>query len=220
MSQISAFDSLGPIMIGPSSSHTAGAVKIGLIANKIAKNNIKSVKFYLHGSFAKTYKGHGTDKALIGGILGINEQDSRLKSSKKIAKDLNVTYEFIEKDLGEVHPNTVLIEITSYNTEITSIQGSSIGGGAIIITKLNGLNMKFSGEKPTIITRHKDIPGVVSKVSAIIADLNLNISSMTVSRNEITREASMIIEIDGKYNRIIKSKLLSEIKPLTEVYLF
>jgi L-serine dehydratase len=217
---ISTFDCLGPIMIGPSSSHTAGAAKIGLIANKIADNDIKSIIFYLHGSFAKTYKGHGTDKALLGGILGFDEKDKRIKFSFEIAKEKEIEYKFVKTDLGDVHPNTVLIEITSKNNLTTSIQGTSIGGGAIEINKLNGLKVNFSATSPTIITMHKDIPGVVSKVTGILAEKNLNISTMSVLRNESSNTASMIIELDEKFDYSIKDNLLENIDSIKKVYLF
>jgi L-serine dehydratase len=217
---ISTFDCLGPIMIGPSSSHTAGAAKIGLVANKISDNDIKSVIFYLHGSFAKTYKGHGTDKALLGGLLGFDEKDKRIKFSFKLAKEREIEYKFIEKDLGDVHPNTVLIEIISNTNKKISIQGTSTGGGAIEINNLNGLKVKFSGTEPTIITTHQDIPGVISKVTAILAEKNLNISTMSVSRNETSNTASMIIELDEKFDHSIKKVLLDNISSIEKIYLF
>ena len=217
---ISTFDCLGPIMIGPSSSHTAGAAKIGLVANKIADNNIKSVSFYLHGSFAKTHKGHGTDKALLGGILGFDEKDKRIRHSFEIAKERNLEFKFIEKDLGDVHPNTVLIEMTSNENNITTIQGTSTGGGAMEINMLNGLNVKFSGSAPTIITVHNDIPGVVAKVTAILAEKFLNISTMSVLKDESNNTATMIIELDKKFDNSIKNLLLSKIEAVSKIYLF
>jgi L-serine dehydratase len=217
---ISTFDCLGPIMIGPSSSHTAGAAKIGLVANKISDNDIKSVIFYLHGSFAKTYKGHGTDKALLGGLLGFDEKDKRIKFSFELAKERKIEYKFIAKDLGDVHPNTVLIEIISSDNKKISIQGTSTGGGAMEINSLNGLKVKFSGTKPTIITTHKDVPGVVSKVTAILAEKNLNISTMSVSKNETSNTASMIIELDEKFDYSIKKILLDNISSIEKIYLF
>jgi L-serine dehydratase len=216
----SVFDSLGPIMIGPSSSHTAGAAKIGLVANKIAENNIKSVIFYLHGSFGKTYKGHGSDKALLGGVIGMNEKDINIRNAFQIATEKGITYEFIPKDLGEVHPNTVLIEITTKENSTLSIQGSSIGGGRIMINQLNGLNVNFSGGNPTLITNHKDIPGIVSKVTAILAKKKLNISTMSVIREEDSADANMIIELDDVFDYSIRDELLNNVVGINKIYMF
>ena len=216
----SVFDSLGPIMIGPSSSHTAGAAKIGLVANKIAENSIQNVVFYLHGSFAKTYKGHGSDKALLGGVIGMDEKDVNIRNAFEIAEKKGVSFQFISKDLGEVHPNTVLIEITTKNNTVLSIQGSSIGGGRIIINQLNGLNVNFNGSNPTIITNHKDVPGIVSKVTGILAEKNLNISTMSVIRDEDSGNANMIIELDHFFDYSIKDELLNKVDGINNVYLF
>lgn len=216
----SVFDSLGPIMIGPSSSHTAGAAKIGLVANKIAENSIQDVAFYLHGSFAKTYKGHGSDKALLGGVIGMDEKDVNIRNAFEIAEKQGVSFQFISKDLGEVHPNTVLIEITTKNNTVLSIQGSSIGGGRIIINQLNGLNVNFNGSNPTIITNHKDVPGIVSKVTGILAEKNLNISTMSVIRDEDSGNANMIIELDHFFDYSIKNELLKKVDGINNVYLF
>lgn len=216
----SVFDSLGPIMIGPSSSHTAGAAKIGLVANKIAENSIQDVAFYLHGSFAKTYKGHGSDKALLGGVIGMDEKDVNIRNAFEIAEKQGVSFQFISKDLGEVHPNTVLIEITTKNNTVLSIQGSSIGGGRIIINQLNGLNVNFNGSNPTIITNHKDVPGIVSKVTGILAEKNLNISTMSVIRDEDSGNANMIIELDHFFDYSIKDELLKKVDGINNVYLF
>lgn len=207
-------------MIGPSSSHTAGAAKIGLVANKIAENSIKSVVFYLHGSFAKTYKGHGSDKALLGGVLGMNEKDVNIRNAFQIATDHGVIFDFIPKDLGEVHPNTVLIDITTKEDIVLSIQGSSIGGGRIMINQLNGLNVNFSGGNPTLITNHKNIPGIVSKVTGILAEKGLNISTMSVIREEDTGDANMIIELDDEFNYSIRDELLSNVDGIHKVYMF
>lgn len=193
----SIFDVLGPIMIGPSSSHTAGAARLAKIARDICDGKIKKVKFYLHGSFAKTYKGHGTDRALLAGILGYEPDDDRLRDSINIAEEEKIEYEFIPTDLGLVHPNTVKFEIEDVNGKITVVTGSSIGGGSVIITNINNFEVEFTGQYTTIITRHLDVSGVISEVSGILSNNNINIANMKVSRNSGTKEASMIIEIDG-----------------------
>lgn len=217
---ISAFDTLGPIMVGPSSSHTAGAAKIGLVAHKIVGSEIKKVTFYLHGSFAKTYKGHGSDKALLAGVIGMNEKDRRIKNAYTIADEMNIDYTFIPKDLGDVHPNTVLIELEDVEHQHYSIRGSSVGGGAIQINQLNDIDVLFSGNHPTIITYHKDVPGVVSKATGILAMNGLNISNMSVIRKEDTEYASMIIEVDHPFEASIEHTLIEKIPAIEHVYLF
>lgn len=219
MKDISTFDVLGPIMIGPSSSHTAGAAKIGLFAHKVAKGDIKKVKFYLHGSFYKTLKGHGTDKALLAGILGLDEKDKRIRNAYKLADEKNIDYSFEGLDLGDVHPNSVLIEITQSDGTILEIQGSSIGGGQILINKIDDLLLNFSADKPTIITKHQDIPGVISKTTGILAKHNLNIGFMEVIRAD-NKMAYMIIELDEPYDSSIKAELLTNVDAIKEIFLF
>ena len=193
----SIFDVLGPIMIGPSSSHTAGAARLAKIARDISNEKIRSVKFYLHGSFAQTYKGHGTDRALLAGIMGYEPDDERLRDSINIAEKENIKYEFIKSDLGLKHPNTVKFVIEDIYGKITEVIGSSIGGGAVIITNINDFEVEFTGQYHTIITRHVDKRGIISEVSGILAHNGINIANMKVSRNAGAKEASMIIEIDS-----------------------
>lgn len=198
MKNFSMFDILGPIMIGPSSSHTAGAARLGKIARIIADGNFTKVEFLLHGSFAKTYKGHGTDRALTAGILGMNPWDDNLKNALDIAKSQNIEVSFIETDLGEdVHPNTVKINVYKTDNTITQVTGSSIGGGAIEITEVDGDKIQFTGEYPTLIIRQKDIPGVISNVTALMYKANINIAFMKVYRSQKGEEATMIFETDS-----------------------
>lgn len=211
MKNYSVFDILGPIMIGPSSSHTAGAARIGKIARELADDSFIKVSFYLHGSFAKTYKGHGTDKALVAGVLGMNPSDDKIKDSLDIAKERNIQIDFIETDLGYVHPNTVKIVFHYKDKEDFSIIGSSIGGGNVIITNINGNEVKFTGEYPTILTRYIDKKGYISKISSILSSHNVNIATMNVTReNNI---ATMIVELDSPINDTI----IEEISELDEI---
>ena len=138
MNNLCVFDILGPVMVGPSSSHTAGAARLGKVAIVVAGEKIVDVKFMLHGSFAKTYKGHGTDKALIAGILGMQPDDERLRASLLIAKQEGLNFEFIERDLGDYHPNTVKFIMTGESGKVCEVLGSSIGGGSIEIVEVNG----------------------------------------------------------------------------------
>lgn len=214
MKNYSAFDILGPIMIGPSSSHTAGAARLGKIASIIAGKGITSVKFILHGSFAKTYKGHGTDRALTAGILGMDPWDERLKGSMVIAKEQGLHIEFACEDLGDVHPNTVKFIITKKSGRIVEIIGSSVGGGNILIFEVDGQAVEFTGKCPTIIINHKDIPGMISKVSTILYNENINIAVMKVYRNSRGLKAAMLFETDT----IVPGDVISRIKCLADIY--
>ena len=213
MRKYSAFDILGPIMIGPSSSHTAGAARLGKIARTIAGEGIVSVKFLLHGSFAMTYKGHGTDKALVAGILGMDPWDERLKSSLEIAINMGIGFEFIKVDLGEVHPNTVKFMITKNDGKVVEIIGSSIGGGNIIITEVDGDALEFTGNYPTLIINQNDVPGVINNVTAILFEQQINVAFMKVYRNNKGVDASMVIEVDS----VLSSEIIKKITKLPNV---
>jgi len=198
MREYSCFDILGPIMIGPSSSHTAGAARLGKIAAIIAgENKFTKVEFYLHGSFAKTYKGHGTDKALVAGVLGLNPWDEMLKDSFQIAKKRGLQFEFIESNLGDEHPNTVKFVFIEENKSTVEVMGSSVGGGNIKITEIDGQKIEFTGNYPTLIIRHKDTPGMISKVSTIIYEAGVNIAFLKVYRKDRGHSAAMIFETDS-----------------------
>lgn len=205
MKEYGTFDILGPIMIGPSSSHTAGAARLGKIAMDIAEDGFCGVDFYLHGSFAETYKGHGTDKALVAGILGMEPSDPRIKTSLEIADEKNIKVKFIETDLGYEHPNTVKIVFKYVGKPDYYIMGSSIGGGSIIITNINGNEVDFKGNNPTIILTYSDRKGVISYVTSILADHNLNIASMRVTREG--NIATMICEIDTEITQEAVDKI-------------
>jgi L-serine dehydratase len=207
MKKYSMFDILGPVMIGPSSSHTAGAARLAKVAGIIAGEGIKRVEFLLHGSFAKTYKGHGTDRALAAGILGMDPWDDRLKDSLEIVKEQGIDIEFCEADLGDVHPNTVKFIIERHDGRIMEIAGSSIGGGSILITNVDGEEVKFTGEYPTVIIKHMDVPGVVSKVTTIMYDEKINIAFMKVFRGSKGARATMIFETDSIVPQYVIEKI-------------
>lgn len=207
MKKFGVFDIVGPIMIGPSSSHTAGAARLAKIARIIAGKGIKSVEFYLHGSFAKTYKGHGTDRALVAGILGMDPWDERLRDSIKIAKDKNIDIIFHEADLGDVHPNTVKFIIHKEDGVIVEVMGSSVGGGNIEITRVNGEEIEFTGAYPTLIINHIDIPGMISKVTALLYEGNINIAFMKVYRSKRGANATMVFETDSMVEENIVQKI-------------
>lgn len=213
MSRFGVFDILGPIMIGPSSSHTAGAARLAKIAAIISGPEIKEVIFLLHGSFAKTYKGHGTDRALVAGILGMDPDDERLRYSLDIAKEKNIKVDFREADLGDVHPNTVKFLIKLKDDNLVTVMGSSIGGGNIIILEVDEEKLEFTGEYPTLIVKHIDVLGLISKVTSLIYEEGTNIASMSVFRSKKGSEATMIFETDN----IIPKTGIEKIKALENV---
>lgn len=211
MKDYGVFDVLGPVMVGPSSSHTAGAARIGKVARDILDKNFDTVTFYLHGSFAKTFKGHGTDKALVAGILGMDPSDEKLKDSFQIAKSNNINFKFIEKDLGYCHPNTVKIVFEFKDSEDFHITGSSIGGGSILITDINGNNVEFGGDYPTLIIKYIDQKGVISKISSILSSNEINIATMKVTRED--NIATMVVETDTNIN----NSIVEETKKLDQI---
>lgn len=216
MSNMSVFDILGPIMVGPSSSHTAGAARLGKVAKAIVGDEIEEVTFLLHGSFGKTYKGHGTDRALVAGILGMDASDERLRNSLEIAQNEGLKFKFEEKDLGDQHPNTVKFLIKCKNGKTSEIVGSSIGGGNIEVTEVNGNRVQFTGAYPTIITSHKDIPGTVAKVTNIVYEYKINIAFMNLVRSQKGKDATMTFEIDGKiHNEVIEK--IKEVEGINKV---
>lgn len=190
------FDVIGPIMVGPSSSHTAGAVRIGRVARMILGEPVKEASIFLHGSFAKTAVGHGTDKAILAGLMGFSVDDERIRDSINLAKEMQIQYHFENVTLKDVHPNTAKIHIIGVGGKIASVIGASIGGGSIVITNVNGVELSITGEYYTLVICHMDAPGVVSSVTNILACSNINIAFMRVYRSEKRGSAIMIIEAD------------------------
>lgn len=190
------FDIIGPVMVGPSSSHTAGAARIGQVVLDLLGEAVAGAKIGFHGSFSKTYEGHGTDRAVVGGLMGMHVDDLRLRNSLDLAREagLDITFETIK--LRGVHPNTLLVEAWSASGKRVSVQASSVGGGNIMVNSLNGLEVGFSGKENTLIIRHQDAPGAISSVSGLLAGWRLNIATMRVFRKEAGSEAVMAIELD------------------------
>lgn len=213
MRNYSVFDIIGPVMIGPSSSHTAGAARLGKVAKIIAGDEIKSVKILLHGSFAKTYKGHGTDRALVAGILGMEPWDERLRDSLEIAAESGLAIKFIEVDLGDMHPNSVKFIICKTNGSEVEVAGSSIGGGNIVIKEIDGEPLEFTGEYPTLIIKHEDVPGMISNVTSLMYDKNINIAFMKVYRSDKGKKATMIFETDN----VVPESVVNEISDLAHI---
>lgn len=191
----SGFEIIGPVMVGPSSSHTAGAVRIGNVARQLLGEEPEEVVFTLMDSFAKTYQGHGTDLALIAGVLGYTTRDSEIADIKEIAKERGLKFNFLERNLGSYHPNTARVHIFGPTRHITLI-GSSVGGGKIDIVKLEDYNIRFSGERPTLIFRHIDQKGIIGQISSYIMDQGCNISYMTYERSKIHGPSISVFETD------------------------
>ncbi|AMM94719.1 L-serine ammonia-lyase, iron-sulfur-dependent subunit beta [Peribacillus simplex] len=208
----SAFDIIGPVMIGPSSSHTAGAARIGRVARTLFGKQPKKAIISLYGSFAKTYRGHGTDVAVVGGILDFDTDDERIPTSLTIAEEAGMEVTFTIEDTVMDHPNTVKIRLFDEDKEIELV-GISIGGGTIEITELNTFKLKLSGENPAILVVHNDVFGIISSVSTVLANHEINIGHMEVSRKEKGQMALMVIEVDQK----IKGDIMKEIEGLENV---
>ncbi len=190
------FDIIGPVMVGPSSSHTAGAVKIGNVCAKLMGEQIQSVEIYLHGSFAKTGRGHGTDKAIVGGLIGMAVDDVRLPESFEIAKEQNFNFTISEIDLGDAHPNSVKLVMHGISGRTLEVVAASIGGGRIEICELDGITANFSGEYPTLIVHNLDQPGHVTEVTSMLGHKGVNIATMQLYRKNRGGEAVMVIECD------------------------
>jgi L-serine dehydratase len=208
----SAFDIIGPVMIGPSSSHTAGAARIGRVARTLFEKNPKKAVISFYGSFAKTYKGHGTDFAIVAGLLDFDTFDERLPQSLKLAEEAGIDIIFHTEDAITEHPNTVKINLFDEEHEL-EVVGISIGGGTIEITELNSFKLKLSGEHPAIIVVHQDRFGLISAVTSILSKYEINIGHMEVSRKEKGEMALMVIEVDQK----IEDVVIEEIKQLPNV---
>ncbi|MFD9628214.1 L-serine ammonia-lyase, iron-sulfur-dependent subunit beta [Peribacillus muralis] len=208
----SAFDIIGPVMIGPSSSHTAGAARIGRVARTLFGKQPNKAIISLYGSFAKTYRGHGTDVAVVGGILDFDTDDERIPTSLMIAQEAGMEVSFTIEDTVMDHPNTVKIRLFDEDKELELV-GISIGGGTIEITELNTFKLKLSGENPAILVVHNDVFGIISSVSTVLANHEINIGHMEVSRKEKGQMALMVIEVDQK----IKNEVMKEIERLENV---
>lgn len=193
------FQMIGPIMIGPSSSHTAGAVRLGRVANKVM-NGIKPVKLdiELSGSFARTYKGHGTDRALLAGIMGFHSSSEEIRDALTIAEERGIVYHFIPTDIPRSHPNTARIRFELVDGSVGSVEGASIGGGNIRVDYVNGMRVDFNGENHTILVLHHDKPGVIADVTSLIRlkYRDLNIGGFKLSREDRGGQVLMTIELD------------------------
>jgi len=202
----SVFDIIGPVMIGPSSSHTAGAARVGRVARSLFGRQPKWANIHFYGSFASTYKGHGTDVAVVGGLLDFDTYDERIKSSLEFAKQLGLAVQFFEEKAVPDHPNTVKIEIGDDSGDLELV-GISIGGGKIEIIELNGFELRLSGHHPAILVVHQDRYGAIAAVSNILSKHKINIGHMEVSRKEAGKMALMTIEVDQNLDDAIVEEI-------------
>ena len=211
----SVFDIIGPVMIGPSSSHTAGAARIGRVARDLFGRQPKWVRIHLYGSFAETYRGHGTDVAIVGGLLDYDTHDERIKTAFEDAKQAGMQCEFIPEEAHKEHPNTARLVMGDDNGEM-SVEGISIGGGKIEISEVNGFKLRLTGGMPAILVVHNDRTGCIANVANCLAMHNVNIGHMEVSRIERGHTALMVIEVDQNIDERILQQL-SFIPHITKV---
>lgn len=190
------FDILGPVMVGPSSSHTAGAVRIGRMARALLGQEPVRAELLLHGSFASTGEGHGTHQALIAGLLGLAPDDSRVPNSFELAKERGLEFTFGSCTLRDVHPNSVLIRLEGAQGGKLEVGASSPGGGRIRVFRVDGLDTSFSGELPTLVVHNTDQPGCVSQVTGVLAGRGLNVATLQLNRGGRGGSAVMVIECD------------------------
>lgn len=198
MMTTSAFEVLGPIMVGPSSSHTAGALRIAQVARILGPKPLERVEFVLYNSFAHTYKGHGSDKALVAGILGLAPDDTRVRDSFELAKQANLRFEFIPSENGAgKHPNTVCIVMHGVDGTRMEVTGESLGGGRMRISSIDNIAIELSGDLPTIFVAHTDTPGVLASLTSELSKAHINIATLRTFRSKKGGQAYSVIEIDN-----------------------
>lgn len=193
---INIFDMMGPVMVGPSSSHTAGAARIGNMGRTLLGEEVARADIGLHGSFAETGFGHGTDRALLAGLLGMKPNDLRIPNAYEEANRAGMAYSFRTVELRDAHPNTALLELTGKSGKKLTLQASSIGGGAIVVNKIDGIDVNFTGDFNTLIVRNQDESGSVAAITSILSQVHINVANMSVNRHRRGGDALMVIETD------------------------
>ena len=201
------FDIIGPVMIGPSSSHTAGAARIGRIARALLGERPVRARIGLHGSFARTFRGHGTDRALAGGILGMAPDDGRIRDSLALARQQGLDIAFAPVHLEDAHPNTAQVTLTGESGRQVTVQGASVGGGSIHITRVNGMAVDVSGEHTTLIVIHRDAPGTIAAVTEELSLRKVNICNFRLARAHKGGTAVMTIEVDGTLDEALNERV-------------
>lgn len=193
---INIFDMMGPVMVGPSSSHTAGAARIGNMGRTLLGEEVARADIGLYGSFAETGYGHGTDRALLAGLLGMKPDDLRIPNAYEEANRAGMAYSFRTVELRDAHPNTALLELTGKSGKQLTLQASSIGGGAIAVNKIDGIDVNFTGDFNTLIVRNQDESGSVAAITSILSQVHINVANMSVNRHRRGGDALMVIETD------------------------
>ena len=193
---INIFDMMGPVMVGPSSSHTAGAARIGNMGRTLLGEEVARADIGLHGSFAETGFGHGTDRALLAGLLGMKPDDLRIPNAYEEANRAGMAYSFRTVELRDAHPNTALLELTGKSGKKLTLQAASIGGGAIVVNKIDGIDVNFTGDFNTLIVRNQDESGSVAAITSILSQVHINVANMCVNRHRRGGDALMVIETD------------------------
>ena len=220
MSQTSAFEILGPVMVGPSSSHTAGALRCALVAQSLMEGSICNVRFLLHNSFSHTYHGHGTDRALLGGIMGFSTDDERIKNAFTLATEAGIDYEFVEMgDDSSIHPNTVDIQMTNTDGLSMEVRGESLGGGRVRISRINGVDVSISGEYDTLFVAHQDAPGVLANLTVLLSRAHINIAFMRTYRTERGGSAYTVFEMDEMPSKDILQQVRSSKHVVTATFI-
>lgn len=193
---INIFDMMGPVMVGPSSSHTAGAARIGNMGRTLLGEEVARADIGLYGSFAETGFGHGTDRALLAGLLGMKPDDLRIPNAYEEANRAGMAYSFRTVELRDAHPNTALLELTGKSGKKLTLQAASIGGGAIVVNKIDGIDVNFTGDFNTLIVRNQDESGSVAAITSILSQVHINVANMSVNRHRRGGDALIVIETD------------------------
>ncbi|MFN2239696.1 MAG: L-serine ammonia-lyase, iron-sulfur-dependent subunit beta [Thermoanaerobaculia bacterium] len=206
--KIPILDVMGPVMVGPSSSHTAGTARLGRVAFEVLADEPVALSFHLHPPLAATFRGHGSDFALVGGAIGLGVDDQRIPEAIRIAEQLGIRIDFTEEDLGDVHPNTVRIVLEGKHRS-AEIIGSSIGGAAIEVFSINGFAARFKGDSPTLMLFYRDRPGMIHEVTEVIAAEGINIGSLACSRKQRGKDAFMQVDIDSPISEEALRRILA-----------
>lgn len=194
--EMNLFDIVGPVMIGPSSSHTAGAARIGRVARRLLGEEVAQARIGFYGSFARTWRGHGTDRAVVGGLMDIAADDARLRDSLEEAQRRGMSITFEEIQLKDAHPNTVRLNLTGISGRKIEVIGASVGGGSIEIRAIDSMSLRVTAQKHTLIIAHRDTPGIIARVSSLLAGAPVNIATMQVARSAAGGKAMTTMELD------------------------
>ena len=194
--EMNLFDIVGPVMIGPSSSHTAGAARIGRVARRLLGEDVAEARVGFCGSFARTWRGHGTDRAVVGGLMDVAADDARLRDSLEEAERRGLKVTFEEIQLKGAHPNTVRLRLRGVSGKRIEVIGASVGGGSIEIREIDGLSLRVTAQKHTLIIAHRDTPGIIARVSSLLAGAPVNIATMQVARSAAGGKAMTTMELD------------------------